>query len=299
MFKQSEHQVTDPRYIQLQDRIEPHRQRLISHPVYEELNTLDDLRVFMELHIYAVWDFMSLVKALQRHVCCLDTPWLPPTDPTACRFVNEIVLGEESDVGHAGGHASHFELYTDAMRHCGARTAGIATMIQGLQHGDSIADVLRLSEVPRPAREFVKHTFLVIDRADPCELAAAFTFGREDILPDVFTKIVSMLNANHGGQLDLFEYYLQRHIELDGDEHGPMAARLVQTLCGQDEGRWQTAELAAQYALQSRERLWDGIVEEIRTRRDRLPNTLTPEDELVRAQLAESASLPLATSPAI
>jgi Protein of unknown function (DUF3050) len=62
-----------------------------------------------------------------------------------------------------------------------------------------------------------------------------------------------------GGDLSYFKYYLERHIEVDGDQHGPMAERLIEFLCGENESNWQVAEDAAERALESRLRLWGSV----------------------------------------
>ena len=127
-------------------------------------------------------------------------------------------------------------------------------------------DAMRIAPMSQHVKDFVETTFDIIDTDDVCRIASAFTFGREDLLPQVFAQIVRRLNAESSGSLDSFEYYLQRHIELDGDEHGAMAQRLVEELCGDDEVRWQTAEDAAVRSLLARRRLWDGIADEIETK---------------------------------
>ena len=70
--------------------------------------------------MFAVWDFMSLLKAIQRELCGVGVPWVPSPNLQATRLVNEIVLGEESDEDGEGGYASHFVLYRRAMQRCGA-----------------------------------------------------------------------------------------------------------------------------------------------------------------------------------
>jgi len=248
-----------PRIARIQDRIQPLRQRLLDHPVYSRIGSLAALQVFMEHHIFAVWDFMSLLKSLQQQFTCLSIPWSPPANRLACRLVNEIVLAEESDEDEQGGVASHFDLYHASMCQCGADTGVVDRLLEGLRGGLAREAALDAAGVPVAARQFLEHTFAVIDSGNPAAIASAFTFGREDLLPDVFQQIVNELASETDGRLDGFRYYLARHIELDGDEHGPLAQRLVESLCGEDEARWQAAEEAAVASLRSRLQLWDGI----------------------------------------
>lgn len=267
--KQIAHRASDShpnldRCMAIEGRLEPFRQRLLNHPLYSEINRIDALRRFMELHVFAVWDFMSLLKTLQRRLCCIDVPWLPPADLQACRLINEIVLAEESDDDGGGGFASHFELYRRSMRQCGASTAGIDGLINALRSGASADEAIKSQIVPQVAQPFVKQTFRIIEGGRLSAIASAFTFGREKVLPGVFQRIVDKLNAESRGQLSDFRYYLERHIGLDGDEHGPMASRLVKSLCGSNESEWELAEETAVHCLVAREKLWDGIYEVIR-----------------------------------
>jgi hypothetical protein len=176
------------------------------------------------------------------------------------------VLAEESDEDGRGGFASHFELYHRAMNRCGADTVAIDGFLGDLRRGTSVAAALESPEVPACARRFVRQIFDVIEGGNPCAVASAFTFGREDLLPVVFQRIVDELNVGAGGGLEDFMYSLRRHIGLDGEEHGPMAHRLVLSLCGHDEDRWQIAEQVAVDCLEARRELWDGIGELIRRR---------------------------------
>ena len=248
----------------IQERLTPLKAGLLNHPIYQEIDGLDSLRLFMEYHVFAVWDFMSLLKALQRRLCCVEVPWLPTLDPLGSRLVNEIVLAEESDNDGQGGFASHFELYHRAMCRCGANTASIDGFLSELRQGKPVSAALESPGVPETARCFVRQTFNVIDGGNLCAIASAFTFGREDLLPAVFQRIVDELNVEAGGGLEDFKYYLDRHIGLDGEEHGPMANRLLLSLCGSDESRWQVAEQAAADCLEARRDLWDGILANIR-----------------------------------
>ena len=177
----------------------------------------------------------------------------------AARLVNEIVLGEESDEDGAGGFSSHFDLYHRAMAGCGASTHTIDRFLHALRQGNSVEAALSTCEAPQCVRQFVLETFRLIQDGDLVAVASAFTFGREDLLPDVFQRIVDELNVKTSGGLADFTFYLSRHIELDGDQHGPMASRMIMSLCGDDEAKWQRAADAAIQSLQARKSLWDGM----------------------------------------
>ena len=251
----------------LRVRLMPLKEALLNHALYAEINSLPALRLFMEHHVFAVWDFMSLLKALQRRLCCIDVPWLPAADPQATRFINEIVLAEESDEDGRDGFLSHFALYLRAMARCGADTTAIDRFLADLRRGAPIPAALVAVAVPACVGRFVQHTFDLVEEGSLWSLASAFTFGREDLLPALFGRIVDELDVEAGGDLEDFRYYLHRHIGLDGGEHGPMAVRLVVSLCGSDEARWQDAEQAAVTALEARRDLWDALHATLRSMR--------------------------------
>jgi hypothetical protein len=254
---------------QLHQRLAPLKTALLNHPVYHAIDCLESLHVFMEHHVFAVWDFMSLLKMLQRMLSCVEVPWLPGDNSLGCRFINEIVVAEESDADGQGGFVSHFELYRRAMKQCGANTASLDGFLNALRQGQPLPAALHAASldsagvesapVPPSARAFVQQTFVIIETGNLCAVASAFTFGREDLLPALFQRIVDELNVEARGGLDIFRYYLNRHIGLDGDEHGPMSSRLMQSLCAQDEAKWAIAEQAAVNSLKARRELWDGI----------------------------------------
>lgn len=246
----------------LEDRIAPLRERLAHHPLYGSIQSLEALHIFMEAHVFAVWDFMSLLKTLQRGLTCVDLPWVPTENAEARRLINEIVLGEESDV-YEGRAVSHFELYLEAMRASGADTQPIMQVVQNLRQGVAVKSAV--AHAPGAARNFVEQTFMLVESSQTQlhKVAAAFTFGREDLIPDMFRGFVRDLDRELAGRLELFVWYLERHIEVDGEEHGPMALRMVSSLCGDDAQHWREATEAAESALLARLALWDGILAQI------------------------------------
>lgn len=249
----------------IQERIEPLRRQIINHKVYSVIREVDDLKVFMRYHVYAVWDFMSLLKSLQNSLTCITVPWFPKGDAEVRHLINEIVVGEESDVDSNGNAKSHFELYLDAMEQCGADTREIKTFIREIQsHGDMEA-AFETAGTPEKAREFVRHTFEVIGSGKDHIQAATFTFGREDLIPGMFLSIINDIHQHFPDSISVFKYYLERHIEVDGDHHSHLALRMTANLCGEDELHWNEAETATIHSLQKRITLWDGVFDEIHT----------------------------------
>ncbi len=241
--------------------LRPLRNQVVDHDVYHQLKTVDHLRVFMEHHVFAVWDFMSLLKALQRRLTCLEVPWVPQGDALSRRLINELVLEEESGEGDAGCYLSHFELYRAAMDSCGADTSRIDAFGERIRRGMAVPRALGLANVPGAARDFVESTWEILASGRTHAVAAAFALGREEVIPDMFRTLVAELEEQFAGRLDLLQDYLQRHIRLDGDHHGRMALQLLTKLCAEDTAKWAEAEEAARAALNARIELWDGVVE--------------------------------------
>lgn len=237
------------------------RKRLTEHKLYHLLSEIDDIRLFMEKHVYAVWDFMSLLKALQNHLTCTALPWKPSKNPKIARFINEIVFGEESDLNEVGIPKSHFQMYLDAMGEVQADTSKILAFINQIKSLDQMEDALHKSTLKIAEKEFLQFTFSVIKTDEPHKIAAAFTFGREDLIPDMFIEIINQ--ANEKNQFPKLKYYLERHIELDGGEHGPLSLEMIRELCGEDDKKWSEVLEVAKLALDKRIKLWDEIAHEI------------------------------------
>jgi len=253
--------ATDP-MAKLERDVEPEMQAVLDHRLYAQIKDLDDVRRFMQHHVFAVWDFMCLLKSLQRMVTCVDPIWRPVGDPVVRRLINEIVVGEESDVVGTDT-LSHFELYLWAMTEVGADTKPAETFVRELQGGSLVS--VALEGAPPAARDFVLTTLEIVHRARPHEVAAAFTLGREAPIPGMFKMIITGGGRLTPGADDLlvrapkFLAYLERHVKVDGEEHGPAARRLLTLLCGDDEIKWEEATDAARRSLRARRALWDAI----------------------------------------
>jgi Protein of unknown function (DUF3050) len=230
------------------------RKEVIGHPLYSRLTTEAAVITFMEHHVWAVWDFMSLLKSLQQQLTCTEVPWVPTKTPRARRLVNEIVLAEESDeVGD--GYLSHFELYLTAMAQAGADTGPITRFTGLLGRGTSVPAALAEVRPPHPAATFLTDTFYLVVTGPLHARAAAFAFSREDLIPEMFEQVVSL----GAGRLGIFTDYLERHIATDADVHSPMALAMVEELCGDSPARWADAQTAVLRALTARRALWDGV----------------------------------------
>jgi hypothetical protein len=242
-------------------QVEPISKKLEAHSVFSKLNTLDELRVFMEHHVFAVWDFMSLLKRLQEIYVPHGSPWVPQSDGNVVRFINEIVMEEESDQAYNSNgerYTSHFEIYLEAMKEVGASTDSIDHFLNEVRtYG--LKKALNLSCVPSPSREFMNHTFELIDQGKGHEIASSFAIGRESIVPVMFKRILELTKIGVN-DAPVFHYYLERHAHLDGEHHGPMALKLLDDLCANEPEKENEVIQQVQSSLNARIKLWDGVL---------------------------------------
>jgi hypothetical protein len=229
------------------------------HNVFSAIRDIESLRVFMQWHVFAVWDFMSLVKRLQRDLTCVTLPWIPPVHQAAARLINEIVLGEETDECSDGKrHKSHFEIYIEAMREIGANTSQIEKFIAYIQRTGDVPGALDEVHASAPIRRFVLHTMNVAINGSIEDVLGAFFYGREDVIPEMFQSLLDNWTVEPD-KAPTFVYYLQRHIELDGDSHGPAAQKMISEIIGNNNERESALLLSANYAVIERHNLWDGL----------------------------------------
>ncbi|WP_445721524.1 DUF3050 domain-containing protein [Flavobacterium sp.] len=244
--------------------IQPYKDQLLEHSLYNEIKSIEDLHSFLESHVFAVWDFMSLLKALQNKLTCTTTPWLPKGNPEIRYLINEIVVAEETDIDQEGNRKSHYELYLEAMEACGANTSIMKDFLEDVVTTQNIFVSIKQSNLHENIKTFLDFTFRIIEEGGPHQIAAAFTFGREDLIPEMFSAILKKFEQNFP-ETDLSKliYYFERHIELDADEHGPMAMKMIEELCNNDAKKWQEVEQVSILALQKRIGLWNAIEEQI------------------------------------
>ena len=244
----------NPKIKQIHQNIQSYKDDIVNHPLYKKLKNVNDIAVLMEHHVYAVWDFMSLLKALQSRLTCTSTPWKPVGDKKVRRLINSIVLEEESDIDSDGNESSHYEMYLEAMKQCGANTSQVTNFVAEVSNSN-------IPSIEAGIDEFLKCTFDVINSNQVHKIAAGFTFGREDLIPSMFTAMVEECNSEH--KLDKLIFYLKRHIELDGEDHGPLALQLICDLCGEDDEKWKDVEETAISSLIARKKLWDTILSKL------------------------------------
>ncbi|OZM57613.1 antimetabolite toxin biosynthesis protein MgoB [Lottiidibacillus patelloidae] len=244
------------------NKISEVREKLLHHPIYKEMNDSNKIKTLMSHHVFAVWDFMSLLKRLQQDLTCVTVPWTPAKNAQYGRFINEIVIEEETDSDGEGGYISHFELYLKAMDEVNADTTPITTFITRIKAGEQVSDALNNLSLPASVKNFVNFSISIAMNGKPHEVAAAFFFGREDLIPDMFQLLLDELKSR-GENAKWMQYYLSHHIELDGDDHGPLAEKLLYSLCEDDPEKLKEAEEIAIGALQSRIELWDGVIEQL------------------------------------
>jgi Protein of unknown function (DUF3050) len=245
------------------------RARLLDHPVYAEVASVTDLRRFMEDHVFAVWDFMSLLKRLQQDLTCTKVPWFPADNARAARLINDIVIGEETDVDPDGSYVSHLDLYLRAMADVGASTRQFDSFRSLARVGSSVEAAMVRTGVPPHVQAFVAHTMKLAQSGSTEEVLAAFFYGREDIIPEMFSRLQKTITGprHNNDSLRNFVYYIDRHIELDGDSHGPMGRELLEGLVADSPSRDQRALRAACDSIEARIALWNGTLSTLREAR--------------------------------
>jgi hypothetical protein len=254
------HQISETldSYTQLLEQTSNPRTALLNHPIYQQVNDLKSLQIFMSNHVFAVWDFMTLLKTLQRRLTCIESPWIPPIDIHSARLINEIVLVEETDEIAPGYYLSHFQLYLAAMEEVGADSEPIQSFIAALQQGLPANEALANLPIPESTKSFVMNTLKIASGLNH-EVAAAFLLGREDVIPKMFNQILTQLENAQNISCNYFRLYLERHAHIDEEQHAPMAKKLLKNICTNDSLKWTEALNTANHALKARHRFWDGI----------------------------------------
>ena len=225
------------------------------------IQTMGQLRLFMQHHVFAVWDFMLLLKALQQQLAPSGSPWLPSPHPRAASLINQLIAEEECDClpVQLGGpcYLSHFEIYLLAMEEVGAYTAPIKAVLQ-LVTSNGLEAALKHPAIPQPSQRFMAATQLVIRSSKAHLLAAAFCYGREQLVSGLFRELRDQL-VGASLHAPILLWYLERHIALDGDSHGPLAEDIVIELCKHQPLKLDEVAALRTRVEQERATFWDDI----------------------------------------
>ena len=246
--------------------LEPLKDKLRNHSLYSNIKDIEDLKIFSNAHVYAVWDFMSLLKFLQIKLTSTSLPWFPAKDTPSAKLINEIVAGEETDEDQSGKPMSHFEMYLESIEEFGLDTNKILNNINSLNEIETIEVDIDELKIKEYVKDFLRFTFSVIKKGKIHEVASVFTFGREDLIPDMFIPLIEGINSGNN-DLNKLIYYFKRHIEVDGDMHGPMSMKMLSYLCENNQNKIEESNIVSREALLARISLWDGIENEIKQRK--------------------------------
>jgi hypothetical protein len=244
--------------------LEEHISAMKQHKVFKMIDSIEKLGTFMQWHVFAVWDFMSLLKRLQKELTGSSLPWIPPKDSEMARLINEIVLGEETDVLPDGSPISHFDLYLNAMKEVKASTHWIDHFILELKTGKEMSQTLANLPIPNAIKEFVIATLTTASQRDVFEVLGSFFYGREDVIPGMFQNLLNSWSIK-SENAPMFVYYLQRHIELDSDEHGPALQKIIDKITKNEPEKLTRILDSAILAVQNRVKLWDALLAELNT----------------------------------
>jgi hypothetical protein len=236
------------------------------------------MQIFMERHVFAVWDFMTLLKSLQHNISCPSIVWTPPSNSHATNFIQSIVIGEECDKINDSLCLSHFELYIKAMKEIGANTKQIDKFITGARRVSNSSTYDRKKQysgimesldevmVPLYLKKFVSQTLqrsLLVPKSDVHKIASYFYYGREDPIPVMFTNFLNGIKSDDVNYQCL-KMYLQRHIDVDGSDHGPNALKLLDYLTNESSKKKDEVLSEGIVAIRERHKLWNGIYKEIK-----------------------------------
>ncbi|AYV76217.1 MAG: DUF3050 domain-containing protein [Terrestrivirus sp.] len=254
-----ERMVTDQRLLRVQ-------KALHTHPIYDSIQTKQDMKIFMRNHSFAVWDFMVLLKSLQQKLTCTNPIWTPVKNTTSARFINSIVIGEETDEIEKNKFISHYDLYLESMQDVNADATPIKSFVTSLSKNPTASNAYKLllkAPIPMYTKSFVENTLKTITEPLP-HIAASFYFGREDPIPKMFIKFLASIqcDSSNSNEFKNIRKYLERHIEVDAEDHGPLSLELLKEVSEDGKNNDIIIESGIN-AINHRIKLWDGILSDI------------------------------------
>ncbi|CAG9319831.1 unnamed protein product [Blepharisma stoltei] len=232
-------------YSQVVAKLKPLRTDLVSAYSSIKLESLPATRVYMKNFIYQAWAVISTLKALRSKLSPSTVPWYPPEDENSVRYINEILLDEETDVaGQPQQYSSHYNLFIKAMREANGFSEPMETLVTDLRQGMAwdkafIKNKDQYKHIISPSTfKYVENEIGIAMNGDLHQIAGFFFLGREETVPDLFSGFVKSLNEKEVNA-PLFKSYIQRHIDLDGDLHAPLGEKITQRVCKEDPKMWK------------------------------------------------------------
>ena len=234
---------------------------LYDHPLYNSIKTPNHIRQYMYNQVWCVWDFMTLVKSIQLKLIPPSILWQPPKYPTLAAYIYEVLLTEETDKSiRQNENASHFQTYLEAMQQSKVDTKAIDKFIELLRSGASFDKAITKCDIHKEAREFVENTYAFAN-SELHISTAVFCLSREGIIPGIFNSLLSNLNLDKDFQI--LNWYLNRHIYLDSESHGPLSIKLFKTVVDTKKKEKEALE-AALSALKARNKFMTHIYKSLK-----------------------------------
>ena len=238
------------------------KKSLNSHILFHSRLDRQQLSLFMESHIYAVWGFMSLLKSLQKCVTPNDIPWIPNinTSNGLVSFINEIVSSEESERFSKNKYLSHFEIYLMAMKRLGASTIEINRLLNKCKKNTFSQKMIDDLSISPAAKKFLKHDIKISLSNSPPKIIGCFALSREKIIPDMFKYILNVIEPTDTNKI--LRKYLELHISIDSDRHGPLSKKLLNKICVSKKDKID-AYYEANNSIRYRLKVWDSVAKEL------------------------------------
>ncbi|WP_081210590.1 DUF3050 domain-containing protein [Salegentibacter sediminis] len=230
-----------------------------NYPIHHYINNKQQLQVFMEHQVFAVWANMSLLNSLKEEFTKTTNPWLPIGDPDLRYLINKIILQEESARNYSGNHQSKFEIYLDAMAATGANTENITNFLRHVSHGTDIFLIIAASKMPIRIKRFIKTIFDIISEGKSHKIATAFVYSQAGISALNLIKTILEIEKETTIDLKLYKYYL--HLEAESDLSSSF--EILEILCGKSMEKWKDTEAIAEIITKNQQTLMEGIETEL------------------------------------
>lgn len=233
---------------------------LINHPLYNSIKTESDIKMYMFNQVWCVWDFMTLVKSIQIQIIPPNILWTPPKFPELGAYIYEVLLTEETDKGYnSETNSSHFQTFLKAMKESSVDTSSVDKFIELLENGNQFEIAIDSCGIHKEAKEFITTTY-EFAKSDLHISIAVFCLSREGVIPDMFMNLLA--NVSLSNNYKIFNWYLNRHIYLDSQSHGPLSIKLFKTIVDTKQ-KQEEALQASLKALKARNKYFNYILDSI------------------------------------